>query len=85
MKLHSGIITDKLFESKEFYTQILDFEIKFESDWFILLNVKERPEYELALMLPEQAQTRKDYFQKNILLEFGYFWKWRIFKNTLFG
>lgn len=64
MKLHSGIITDKLLESKEFYTQILDFEIKFESDWFILLNVKERPENELALMLPGQIQTRKDYFQR---------------------
>lgn len=64
MKLHSGIITDKLIESKEFYTQILDFEIKFESDWFILLNVKERPENELALMLPGQPQTRKEYFQK---------------------
>ena len=64
MKLHSGIITKKIDESKKFYTEILDFEVKFESDWFILLNVNNKPYNELAFMLPEQTQTRKTYFQE---------------------
>ncbi|HMV42872.1 MAG TPA: VOC family protein [Leptospiraceae bacterium] len=64
MKLHTGIITKQIQESKKFYTEVLDFEIKFESEWFILLNVKNKPNNELALMLPNQTQTRKTYFQE---------------------
>jgi catechol 2,3-dioxygenase-like lactoylglutathione lyase family enzyme len=64
MKLHSGIITSKIEESKKFYTEVLDFEIKFESEWFILLNVPKKLDNELALMLPNQTQTRKSYFQE---------------------
>ncbi|HNN81126.1 MAG TPA: VOC family protein [Leptospiraceae bacterium] len=64
MKLHTGIITKQIQESKKFYTEVLDFEIKFESEWFILLNVKNKPNNELALTLPNQTQTRKTYFQE---------------------
>ena len=49
MSFYSGIITGKLQESKEFYTKNLGFSVKFENDWFVLL---ERAERELAFMLP---------------------------------
>lgn len=38
MTFYNGIITNKLQESKEFYTENLDFSIKFENEWFVLLE-----------------------------------------------
>jgi len=50
MSFYNGIITNKIPESKEFYTQKLDFTVKFENEWFVLL---ERGGRELAFMLPD--------------------------------
>lgn len=49
MKLWSGVITDKLTESRDFYIQVLEADVIFESDWFVLLNIQGQ---QLALMLP---------------------------------
>ena len=49
MKLWSGVITEKLTQSRDFYIQVLQAEVIFESDWFVLLNVQGQ---QLALMLP---------------------------------
>ena len=49
MSFYNGIITSKLKETKEFYTKILKFSVKFENDWFILFEKDGR---ELAFMLP---------------------------------
>jgi catechol 2,3-dioxygenase-like lactoylglutathione lyase family enzyme len=38
MKVFSGIITEKLKESKEFYTTVLDFKVVFENDFFLLME-----------------------------------------------
>jgi catechol 2,3-dioxygenase-like lactoylglutathione lyase family enzyme len=38
MKVFSGIITDKLKESKEFYTKVLGFTVTFENDFFLLME-----------------------------------------------
>ena len=38
MKMNAGIITPKLSETKEFYTSILGFTVKFENEWFVLLQ-----------------------------------------------
>lgn len=62
MSFYNGIITSKLKESIEFYTQRLGFSIKFENEWFVLL---ERNERELAFMLPNlefQAEIFRDEF-----------------------
>ena len=37
MRLNTGIITDKLEETKSFYVNKLGFTIVWEADWFILL------------------------------------------------
>ncbi|MGH9941312.1 MAG: VOC family protein [Pyrinomonadaceae bacterium] len=50
MPFYNGIITSKLQESKEFYTKKLGFSVKFENEWFILLD---RDGRELAFMLPD--------------------------------
>ncbi len=49
MPFYTGIIVGKLAETKAFYTRHLGFSIKFENDWFLLL---ERDKRELAFMLP---------------------------------
>lgn len=62
--IQTGIITEKLIETKDFYQTWLGLEIKFETEWFILLYLKKRPEIELAIMAPNQPQVRKSYFQR---------------------
>ncbi len=47
MSFYTGIITNKLAVSKQFYTELLGFSIKFENEWFVLL---ERDGRELAFM-----------------------------------
>jgi len=49
MSFYNGIITGKLKETKAFYTENLDFAVKFENEWFLLL---ERSGRELAFMTP---------------------------------
>ena len=53
MKIESAypvICTDKLTESRDFYTRNFKFEITFEEDWYISLRSKKSPAYELALL-----------------------------------
>lgn len=75
MKFESAypvICTDKLIESRDFYTHNFNFEITFEADWYISLRSKESPLYELALMnyqhpgLPEECRQPT----KGLLLNF---------------
>lgn len=44
-----GIITNKLAESRDFYSRVLGFEVVFESDWYIQLR---NGEIELGLLKP---------------------------------
>ncbi|PJZ44423.1 VOC family protein [Leptospira brenneri] len=62
-QIQTGIITEKLIETKTFYEKWLGLSTKFESDWFVLLCLPNRPEVELAIMKPNQPQVRKPYFQ----------------------
>ena len=38
MKLNAGIITEKLQESKAFYTEVLNFGVSFENEFYLLLH-----------------------------------------------
>lgn len=38
MIMNAGIITAKLRETKEFYITVLGFTVKFENEWFVLLQ-----------------------------------------------
>ncbi len=62
--LQLGIITEKLIESKEFFQKWLGWQVKFESEWFLLLSHPEKEDREIAFMLPDQAAVRKSYFQR---------------------
>ena len=49
MKLWSGIVTENIGESKEFYVRLFGCEVVYESDWFVLLRLGGA---ELGFMLP---------------------------------
>ena len=38
MKLNAGIVTEKLQETKTFYTEVLNFGVSFENDFYLLLH-----------------------------------------------
>ncbi|GBF50927.1 hypothetical protein LPTSP4_24550 [Leptospira ryugenii] len=63
--IQTGIITDRLKETKDFYQKWLGWQVKFESEWFLLLSHPEVKDRELAFMLPNQVAVRKSYFQKS--------------------
>jgi catechol 2,3-dioxygenase-like lactoylglutathione lyase family enzyme len=51
MKLNAGIITEKIAETKVFYTKILGFGIKYENDFYLLLHTPTK-ESEISFLLP---------------------------------
>ncbi|MBC9932994.1 VOC family protein [Chitinophaga qingshengii] len=61
MKMNAGIITDKIQESKEFYTRVLGFGVTFENDFYLLLHTPGH-EAEISFLLPEHA-TQQPLFQ----------------------
>ncbi|ORL45810.1 hypothetical protein IIF7_09165 [Zunongwangia atlantica 22II14-10F7] len=51
MKLNAGIITHKLVETKAFYTEVLDFGIRFENDFYLLMHTPNESA-EISFLLP---------------------------------
>ena len=51
MKLCAGVVTTRLLETKDFYLA-LGFQVKFETDWYLLLEAPGHGD-ELAFLLPE--------------------------------
>nr|WP_297168188.1 VOC family protein [uncultured Dysgonomonas sp.] len=62
MKLNAGIITTRLIESKKFYTEILNFGVTFENDFYLLLHTPNR-ENEISFLLPNHP-SQQSLFQK---------------------
>ena len=62
MKLNAGVITDKLKESKAFYTGILNFGITFENDFYLLLHTPNR-ESEISFLVPNHP-SQQEFFHK---------------------
>ncbi|MFC3198604.1 VOC family protein [Parapedobacter deserti] len=52
MKLNAGIITEKLAESKAFYTETLGFGVTFENEFYLLLHTPGRTA-EISFLLPD--------------------------------
>ena len=71
MKLNAGIITEKLAESKAFYTQVLQFGVTFENDFYLLLHTPNQ-EAEISFLLPnhpsQQPLFQKPFTQQGIYL-----------------
>lgn len=54
MKLCAGVVTTRLLETKDFYFA-LGFQVKFETDWYLLLEAPGSGD-ELAFLLPQMPQ-----------------------------
>ena len=61
MKLNAGIITEKLQESKQFYSDILGFGVSFENDFYLLMHTPDQA-FELSFLLPNHP-SQKPLFQ----------------------
>lgn len=61
MKLNAGIITEKLQETKKFYTEVLDFGVSFENEFYLLLHTPNQSA-EISFLLPNHP-SQKPIFQ----------------------
>lgn len=60
MRLNAGILTNKLKETKSFYTKYLEFTVKFESDFYLLLKTPNGKD-SLSFLLPNHP-TQHPFF-----------------------
>ena len=58
MKLNAGITTQKIKESKAFYTKVLNFGITFENDFYLLLHTPDN-NTNLAFLLPNHPSQQE--------------------------
>ncbi|MCH8536089.1 MAG: VOC family protein [Flavobacteriaceae bacterium] len=61
MKLNAGIITEKLQETKKFYTGVLDFGVSFENEFYLLLHTPDQS-VEISFLQPNHP-SQKPIFQ----------------------
>ncbi|WP_222597076.1 VOC family protein [Chitinophaga pinensis] len=62
MKLNAGIITNKLAESKAFYTEVLGFGVTFENEFYLLMHTPDKST-EISFLLPDHP-SQQALFQK---------------------
>lgn len=63
MRLNTGIITDKLEETKSFYVNKLGFTIVWEADWFILLATPNGADT-ISFLLPNHPTQELSHFRQ---------------------
>ncbi len=51
MKMNTGIITEKLTETKKFYSEILGFGVTFENEFYLLMHTPNK-QAEISFLLP---------------------------------
>ncbi|WP_339337017.1 MULTISPECIES: VOC family protein [unclassified Croceitalea] len=61
MKLNAGIITEKLEETKAFYTKTLDFGVSFENEFYLLMHTPDKSA-ELSFLMSNHP-SQKPIFQ----------------------
>ncbi|MBT1703787.1 VOC family protein [Fulvivirgaceae bacterium PWU20] len=57
MKLNAGIITRKISETKDFYINVLGFEVTFENDFYLLLHTPDG-QSEISFLLPDHPSQQ---------------------------
>jgi len=62
MKLNAGIITDKIAETKKFYTEVLGFGVSFENEFYLLMHTPSKSS-EISFLLPNHP-SQQQLFQK---------------------
>ncbi len=62
MKMNAGIITEKIAASKEFYTDVLNFGVSFENEFYVLMHTPDKSA-EISFLLANHP-SQKPIFQK---------------------
>jgi catechol 2,3-dioxygenase-like lactoylglutathione lyase family enzyme len=62
MKLNPGILTERLAESKAFYTEKLGFGVTFENEFYLLLHTPNR-QGEISFLIPYHP-TQQSFFHQ---------------------
>lgn len=62
MKLNAGILTEKIAETKKFYTEVLNFGVTFENEFYLLLHTPCK-EFEISFLLPNHP-SQQPFFHK---------------------
>lgn len=57
MKLNAGIITQKLQETKKFYTEVLGFGVSFENEFYLLLHTPDQSA-EISFLQPNHPSQK---------------------------
>ncbi|MNJ91915.1 Glyoxalase-like domain protein [compost metagenome] len=57
MKLNAGIVTDKLAETKSFYTEKLGFGVTFENEFYLLMHTPDKSS-EISFLLPNHPSQQ---------------------------
>lgn len=65
MKLNAGVVTEKISESKAFYTSNLGFGVTFENDFYLLLHTPNH-QAEISFLLPNHP-SQQPLFHKPFL------------------
>jgi len=61
MKFNAGIITEKIQETKKFYSEVLDFGVRFENEFYLLLHTPNHSA-EFSFLRPNHP-SQKSIFQ----------------------
>ena len=62
MKLNAGIITEKLAETKKFYTEVLGFGVTFENEFYLLMHTPNKSA-EISFLLPNHPSQQPLFHQ----------------------
>lgn len=57
MKMNAGIVTEKLSETKKFYSDYLNFGISFENDFYLLMHTPDG-QAEISFLLPNHPSQQ---------------------------
>lgn len=63
MKIITKICSDNLSESTKFYVDLLGFQIKYNSDWYVQLCSPDNPELEYGIIQRDHELVPKEYQQ----------------------
>jgi len=64
MKILTNICSDDLQKSKKFYVDLLNFKVKYDSDWYVQLCTSEDSEIEYGLIMRNHELVPKEYQEK---------------------
>lgn len=62
-RILTNICSDRLAESRDFYTDLLGFKVNYDSDWYVQLSSPDNPEFEFGIirrdheLVPAQYRT----------------------------